>query len=76
MRSLSVRNLSDETYEALKQMAAINHRSLQEQVRYLLDLDAKLLSHSKLAAAKKWREWLAQRALGDTLKDIQEDRTR
>lgn len=33
MKALSMRNLSEEVYEALKAMAAANHRSMQEQVR-------------------------------------------
>ena len=37
MKALSIRNLSDETYEALKAMAAANHRSMQEQVRSMIE---------------------------------------
>lgn len=31
MKALSIRNLPDDGYEALKAMAAANHRSMQEQ---------------------------------------------
>ena len=42
MKALSIRNLPEDVYEALKKMAASNHRSLQEQVRCLgvVTLDA------------------------------------
>ena len=44
MKALSIRNLPDDVYEALKNMAAANHRSMQEQVRCLIEREARLTS--------------------------------
>ncbi len=76
MKALSVRNLPDDVYEALRMMAAANHRSVQEQVRCLIERETKLLSGHGLAAARAWRMRLAGRTLGDTVEDVRQDRAR
>lgn len=76
MKALSIRNLPDEVYEALKAMAAANHRSIQEQVRCLIEREAKLASGCGLATAHAWRLRLAGRQLGDTVEDLRQDRAR
>jgi len=76
MKALSVRNLPDDVYEALRVMAASNHRSIQEQVRCLIERETKLSSGPGLASARAWRVRLAGRALGDTVADVRQDRAR
>ncbi len=76
MKAMSIRNLPDDVYEALKVMAAANHRSMQEQVRCIIEREARLASGSGLAAARAWREKLAGRKLGDTVEDVRQDRAR
>lgn len=76
MKALSIRNLPDDVYAALKSMAAANHRSMQEQVRCLIEREAKLAGGSGLAAARAWRLRLANRHLGDTVEDVRQDRAR
>lgn len=76
MKALSVRNLPDDVYEALRAMAASNHRSIQEQVRCLIEREAKLSSGPGVAAARAWRARLAGRTLGDTVADVRQDRAR
>lgn len=76
MKALSIRNLSDEVYEALKVMAAANHRSMQEQVRSMIERETKLAASSGLATARAWRLRLAGRELGDTVNDVRQDRAR
>lgn len=76
MRALSIRNLPDDVYEALKTMAAANHRSLQEQVRCIVTREARLASAPGLAVAQAWRARLAGRKLGDTVDDVRQDRSR
>ncbi len=76
MKALSIRNLPDDVYEALKAMAAANHRSMQEQVRCLIEREARLASGPGLAAARAWRSRLASRSLGDTVEDVRKDRSR
>lgn len=76
MKALSIRNLPDDVYEALKTMAAENHRSMQEQVRCIIEREARLARSSGLIAARKWRSRLAGREFGDTVEDVREDRRR
>lgn len=76
MKALSIRNLSDEAYEALKTMAAANHRSMQEQVRSMIEREMRLAASPGLAAARAWRLRLAGRELGDTVNDVRQDRAR
>lgn len=44
MKALSVRNLPNDVYEAPKTMATTNHRSMQEQVRCIIEREARLAS--------------------------------
>lgn len=76
MKALSIRNLPDDVYDALKAMAATNHRSMQEQVRCLIERETKLAAGPGLAEARAWRARLAERRLGDTVADVREDRAR
>ena len=76
MRALSIRNLPDDVYEALKAMAAANHRSMQEQVRCIIEREARLASAPALSTAHAWRARLAGRKLGDTVADVRQDRSR
>jgi hypothetical protein len=76
MKALSIRNLPDDVYEALKTMAAENHRSMQEQVRWLIEREARLAKSSGMIAARNWRSRLAGRKFGDTVEDVREDRRR
>lgn len=76
MRALNIRNLPDDVYEALKAMAAANHRSMQEQVRCIIEREARLASAPALNAAQAWRTRLAGRKLGDTVADVRQDRSR
>ena len=76
MKALSIRNLPDDVYEALKMMAATNHRSMQEQVRCIIEKEARLATAPGLATAKAWRRRLAGRKLGDTVEDVRLDRAR
>ena len=76
MKALSIRNLPDDVYAALKSMAAANHRSMQEQVRCLIEREARLVAGPGLATARAWRSRLADRSLGDTVEDVRKDRAR
>jgi plasmid stability protein len=76
MKSLSIRNLSDDTYAHLQFLAKANRRSLQEQVKLLLEQEVALIKGSSLARADLWRQRLNARAPGDTVASIREDRDR
>ena len=76
MKAISVRNISDEAYAAIKEMAARNHRSMQEQIKRLIEREARLARASAVSRAQAWRYALAGRNLGDTVAEVREDRAR
>jgi len=75
MKAISIRNISDEVYEALKVMAAANHRSMQEQLRLIIEREVRVASPT-MADARAWRARLAGRKLGDTVEDVRQGRDR
>ena len=76
MKSISLRNVPEEIYECLQSMAKANRRSLQEQIKYLLEKEVKLLNGSSVARAAKWRNRLSGRTHTDTVQLVREDRSR
>ena len=76
MKSISIRNLPDDIYVSLQAMAKANRRSLQEQIKLLLEKEVKLLNGSNLAKAAEWRKRLKGRNHSDTVRLIREDRSR
>ncbi|MFZ0131281.1 MAG: hypothetical protein WAK95_01985 [Desulfobacterales bacterium] len=57
-------------------MAKENRRSLQEQVKLILEREVKLARRSFLTEAAEWRNRLQKRNLTDTVKSVREDRER
>ncbi len=76
MRSISIRNVPDHVYDGLRNMAKANRRSLQEQIKFVLEQEIKLSNKSFLANAAEWREKLRSRDLGDVVESVREDRER
>ncbi len=76
MKSISVRNVPDNVYTALQEMAKANHRSLQEQIKYILEREVSMVRSSPLATAANWRKRLKGRRFADTVKMIRQDRKR
>ncbi len=76
MRVLTVRGLDDGVYKALQQLAKTNHRSLQEQVKVILEREIQLLQDSHVQRAQTIRKCLANRAWGDIVADIRTERER
>jgi plasmid stability protein len=76
MPSLSLRGLSDQTYEGLRQLATRNHRSMQEQVRLLIEREVRYARVGGVERARQWRSRLAGRHFLDLAADIQADRSR
>jgi len=76
MKSISLRNVPDNVYKALQEMARSNRRSLQEQVKYILEQDVRLRHGSTVQTAAKWRYRLKGRQLSDSVESIREDRQR
>ncbi|MBW1716750.1 MAG: hypothetical protein JRJ13_16355 [Deltaproteobacteria bacterium] len=75
-KSISIRNVPEDVYVALQAMAKKNHRSLQEQIKLILEQEVRLSNRSFLAKASEWRRRLQGRQLSDTVKAIREDRNR
>ncbi len=76
MKAVSIRNLPDSVYTGLREMAASNHRSMQEQIRRILSLEVALARGASLSSARRWRKRLAGREHSDSVAMIREDRQR
>lgn len=74
MKAISLRNIPDDVYAALQEMARENRRSLQEQVKYLLEQEVKLVRLSPTSRASAWRKKLGSRNCLDIPGLIREDR--
>ena len=76
MRAISVRNVPEDVYAGLQTMAKTNRRSLQEQIKLILEQEVKLNKKSFLADAAEWRKKFQGRKFKDTVKDVRKDRQR
>jgi plasmid stability protein len=76
MKAISVRNVPDHIYSGLQIMAKKNRRSLQEQIKLILEQEVELGNRSFLANAAGWRRLLEGRDLSDTVKTVRKDRER
>jgi len=57
-------------------MAKANRRSLQEQIKVILEHEVKLSNRSFIANAAQWRKRLQGRNLSNTVKAVRRDRQR
>jgi plasmid stability protein len=76
MKSISLRNVPDNVYATLQEMAQANHRSLQEQIKHILEKEVSLVKGSTFAAAANWRKRFKGRKFTDTVAMIRQDRQR
>jgi len=79
MKVFTIRDVPDEVYITLKNWAKANHRSMQEQVKYILEREVQLIGRgSGLAGAREWRDRLKGRDWGDVdiSSDIRKERDR
>jgi antitoxin FitA len=78
MAQVLVRKLDDKTLKALKRRAAFHHRSLQEELRTILERNAQETLVDHLAAADRIRERLLKkgRVFRDSGDEQAEDRLR
>ena len=76
MKAVSLRNVPDHVYGKLQRMARENRRSLQEQIKLILEQEVELASRSFLAGAAEWRKKLKGRVLSDTVETVRRDRER
>ena len=76
MKSISIRNVPDNIYTGLQVMAKTNRRSLQEQIKIILEQEVKLKNKSFLVGAARWRKRRHGRDLKDTVEMVRRDRER
>lgn len=76
MSQLLVRDLAPETIERLKMQAERHGRSLQREVKLILEEAVTFSSGEAVVVAARWRQQLAGRALSDSAELIRGDRDR
>jgi plasmid stability protein len=76
MPELLVRNLDEATIKRLKALAKQHGRSLQGQVRLVLEEAAALPIGEVSSLLEKWQRQLARRRFSDSAKIIRKDRGR
>ncbi|WP_411875743.1 FitA-like ribbon-helix-helix domain-containing protein [Vulcanococcus limneticus] len=76
MPTLSLRGLTEQTYEGLRQLAISNHRSMHEQMRLLIEREVRYAQVGGVERARRWRSLLAGRHFPDLAADIQANRSR
>jgi plasmid stability protein len=77
-KNVLIRNIDEETLEKLKKKAAANNRSLQEELKELLEMHAGPdIEEVRKMARESIRKYKAKgRKFSDSGKDISEDRER
>lgn len=76
MAQLTIRNLDDRVYQRLRDHAKLNHRSLEAEVRTILERAVTPDRADVIRQAAEMRERLKGRYVGDSTADIREDRDR
>jgi len=76
MKTLTIRNIPDDLYKVIIQIAQRNRRSIQQQVLMILDRAKILDGKSPVDTARGIRKRLQGRKLGDTVAEIHEERNR
>jgi plasmid stability protein len=76
MSQLLIRNLEDETIQKLKDRAKSHNRSLQGEVKLILEAVARQPDELPLAIAEQWQGYFAGRSFSDSTEQVREDRER
>jgi plasmid stability protein len=76
MPQLLIRNLETETIERLKKRAKLHNRSLQGEVKSILELSAKMTMEEARERAIKIRASFGKKKFTDSAELIREDRER
>ncbi len=74
MKAISIRGIPNDVYGDLIALASENGRSLQQQVKIILQKEAKIYKIGTLNRMKKWREKLSNRDWGSVSDDIRKER--
>ena len=76
MKSLTIRDVDTATYQGLRELATSNRRSMQEQIKLILQREVSLAGGGHVSVAREWREKLKDREWGDIPAEIRADRER
>ncbi len=76
MAQLLVRGLEEETINRLKKQAKHHHRSLQGEVKLIIEQSLKMTMEEARATAEKWHKRLAGKKYTDSAELLREDRER
>ncbi len=77
MKTMTIRNVPDPVYDTIVKTARQEHRSIQEQVLYILTNEAQLQTRSVCEKAAEYRTRLSGRSAALTVvEDVREDRNR
>lgn len=76
MPQLLIRNLDEETIQNLKDRAKRHNRSLQGEVKLILEECANRPDETPLAIADRWQGYFAGRTFSDSAELVREDRER
>lgn len=76
MPQLLIRNLDEETIQNLKERARQHNRSLQGEVKLILEEYAARPDETPLAVAERWQGYFAGRTFSDSADLVREDRER
>ncbi len=76
MRQLLVRNLDEDTIKRLKALAKQHGRSLQGQVKIVLEEAAMLPVNQVSALVERWQRRFAGKRFRDSTRILREDRRR
>jgi plasmid stability protein len=75
MGSILVRGLHQKTIKRLKERAQLNGRTLQHEVKALLERAAETLTMSEARrVSEQWKHRLGRRSMSDSAQLIREDR--
>lgn len=76
MAQILVRNLDESVVDRLKKRATLNSRSLQSEVKLILEQASRLDTEAASLVADRIRDQFAGRSFSDSSELIQEDRDR
>jgi len=76
MKAISIRNIPDDVYRTIVKLARRNRRSIQQQVIVILERSSRMHGDPPMHRASELRERLKGRELGNTVKEIRDERSR
>jgi hypothetical protein len=76
MKALTIRNVDEQVYLRWQEMTKLNRRSLQAQIKLILERAVQLTQGNQTHKMQEWRQRLADRPWGDMVSDIRRERER